>query len=237
MQTDDYKFGQYNQLENLYLKFFNHPDGQWIMKIKSAVKLHELLKKYNPTQVLELGTGIGAGTAVIASTLDNARVMTVESNKRLIEVAKEIIPFELKEKIQFEYSPIHIMKPIPEVDAFQFLEAYIEFPWANWDFVVIDGPGPFMYKGILVDLPGGDVFSVLPKTKMGTKFYIDGRKQLVKLIKRYLKWYLIPIEEGPDYILLERTDRPLREDLQDLINSDTLRTAFEEMKYFTPDEQ
>ena len=129
-------------LENLWLKFFNHPQGKWIMKLPEATRLYELIKQYQPQQVLELGTGIGCSTAIMASALDNGHIMTIDQSQKCIELAKQLIPFELKQNITFEYSPATVVKPITDIDPFHGWSAYMSFSWIDWDFVVIDGPGP-----------------------------------------------------------------------------------------------
>ena len=189
-----YKFGQYGALENLWVRFYNHPEGKWIMKIQEAMRLHETVKKYQPSQILELGTGIGCSTAIMAAALENGRIMTVEQNPRLIEIAKEMIPFELKQHIQFEHSPVSVVRPLNMIDPFRGWSAYLNFPWVNWDFVVVDGPGPFMIsvKGeqYCVDLPNGDIIILMARLQAGAKVYVDKRKETVNLYKRFLGWYL-----------------------------------------------
>ena len=231
-----YRFGTNNQLEILWQTFSNHPDGKWVMKIENAVKLYETIKKYQPAQVLELGTGIGCSTAIMASALDNGRIMTVEQNQRLIDVAKELIPFELKQHIQFEYSPVTVIKPINTIDPFRGWMAYLNFPWVDWDFVVVDGPGPFMLdiKGTqyCVDLPAGDIIILMQRLRAGAKVYVDKRKDSVNLYKRYLCWYYELIEEDGTHALFQRTKEKLKDDFSDLQNSDVIRGMLEEMNYF-----
>jgi len=232
----EYKLGNFSQLENLWLKFFHHPQGKWIMKLPEVTRLYESIKQYNPTQVLELGTGIGASTAIMASALDNGRIMTIEQSKKCIEIAKELIPFELKQKIQFEYAPATVLRPIIDVDPFQGWSVYLSFQWVDWDFVVIDGPGPFIVadkgKQFLVDLPNGDIIALLGKLKPDAKVFIQGRKQAISLYKRYLGWYLEVVEENEFYTLFNRTNKSLGKDLDDFENSDTLRGKLEESGYW-----
>ena len=163
--------------------------------------------------------------------------MTIEQNKRLIDVAKELIPFELKQHIQFEYSPVTVIKPIGTIDPFRGYSAYLNFPWVDWDFVVVDGPGPFMLdiKGnqYCVDLPNGDIIILMQRLRAGAKVYVDGRKEAVNLYKRYLGWYYNLIEETDRYAIFERTNEKVADDFSDLKNSDVIRGMLEEMNYFT----
>ncbi len=227
--TTNYKFGQNVALENLWIKFHDHPEGRWIMKIQSALRLYDLIKKYQPTQILELGTGIGCGTAIMATAIDNAKIMTVEQNQKCIDIAKELIPYELKQNIHFEYCPVGLMKA---VDPFRSWSAFVAFQWNFPDLIVVDGPGPFMLKGDLVNLPNGDIINFLWVMKPGTKIYVDGRKEAVALYKRFLQWYLDILEESDDHILFERNNRQLAEDLSDFRNSDTVRGDLEALGYF-----
>lgn len=231
----NYKFGTNQALENLWLRFSTHPKGSWIMKIEMVTKLVELIEKYKPVQILELGTGIGTATACIASILDNARITTVEQDIKVMETAKELIPHDFKNKITFEHRPATVMKPINDIDPFRFWSVFIELPWAKWDLIIIDGPGPFMLKDTLVDLPNGDIIWMLPKIAPGTKILIQGRREARNLYKRYLAWYLDVVEEDgyvDDYCLFERTNLSLNDDLSDFRNSDMIRGKLMESRYF-----
>ena len=223
-------------IENMWLRFFHHPEGRWIMKLPEARTLYDIIKKYQPSQILELGTGIGCSTMVMATALENGRIMTIEQSKKCINIAKEMIPFELKQMIQFEYSPATVIKPIYDIDPFRGWSAYLNFPWVNWDFIMIDGPSPFMiaHKGVqhLVDLPNGDIICLLARLQAGAKVYVDGRKDTVNLYKRFLGWYLDLVEEDDYYALFERTKEKIEEDLSDFKNSDMVRGKLEELGYF-----
>lgn len=235
MQTEmptKYKYGQNQPIENLYLKFLHHEKGKWVMPIESVMKVRELLKKYQPTQILELGTGIGALTAVMSASLENVRITTVEQNEKVMELAKELIPHELKEKITFHHTLATILKPFKEIDPFRHWSSYLPYPWIKWDFIVIDGPGPFIYNDNLVDLPNGDLITLLPKMFPSTKVLVQQRNEARRLYKRFLGWYLDILEETPEYTLYQRTNVQLNEDLADFTNSDRSRGRLAELGYF-----
>ena len=64
-------------------------------------------------------------------------------------------------------------------------------PHGPWDMVIIDGPGPFKNKdGVVLEYPNGDIFRILNDINKGAIIYVDGRKDAVKLMKRYLSRFL-----------------------------------------------
>ena len=62
----EYERGLNHVLDNLGLQFLSSEHGKWVMKAGQIVKLSETIKKYDPKHILELGTGIGCSSAVIA---------------------------------------------------------------------------------------------------------------------------------------------------------------------------
>lgn len=219
-----YELGKNPAIENLWLKFFEHPQGKWIMKLPESLRLYDLVKEMQPAQILELGTGIGCSTAVMASALTNGRITTVDSSKKCTELAKDLIPYELKQKIHFQYAPATVMKPIEKICPFHGWSAYADFMWVDWDLFIIDGPGPFLIaqklKSYLVDLPNGDIITLLPRMKAGAKIFIQGRKEAVVLYERFFWNYIRIIENTEHYTIFQRTNKTLDKELADFENSD-----------------
>ena len=55
---------------------------------ENGVKLVEYLQKYNPTHILEIGTGMGYTAVLLAKFSPEAKVETLEKNPEHVEVAK-----------------------------------------------------------------------------------------------------------------------------------------------------
>lgn len=241
----EYQLGQNHQIEQLWLKYHALEQGKWIMGIDRVIKLHEYLKELQPKHILELGTGIGCSTEIMAFTCPESSIYTIEQNQKCIDIAKKMIPDSLKERIYFKHSKVAVLKPIYHVNPYVSFSAYVSpFDRMNYDFIFIDGPGPFKalskdHNGetweVLADLPGGDLIDLLSKSNEGTIFYIDGRKQMVNLYLRHLLHYLEVIENGPKHTIFKRNERPLSPDLFDFMNSDMTFKYLKDNKYF--DEQ
>lgn len=205
------EFNNIPELKNLYLVFKNHPEGKWIIGKNDALLLYKLVKKFSARNVLDLGTGIGASTAVIALALgDDGRITTVEQFKKCINLAQELIPADLKRKINFIHSDTNAFKNA-KISKYLYFSGYKNLPvnLAPFDFVLVDGPGGWLEDGELVTLPNGDIINLLPYLKTGSKVYIDGRKKNTDLYKRYLSLYLKFLEQIGHNALFERTDKQL----------------------------
>ena len=63
--------------------------------------LEQLIKKYNPKLVLEIGTLIGYSTILIARNLKQGKIITIEINPNYIKIAKQHIKeSNLKNKVK-----------------------------------------------------------------------------------------------------------------------------------------
>lgn len=205
-------FNRNAALKSVYARFKGHPEGKWIVGKADAVLLYTLMKKYQPKNVLDLGTGIGASTAVIALALEaGAKITTVEQYEKCIRIAKELIPESFQAKINFVHSDTYAMKH-DAISKYLYLSGYQQLPvqYAPFDFVLVDGPGAWLEQGKLVSLPNGDIVNLLPHLVSGCKVYIDGRKQNTDLYKRFLSKYLRFVEQIGHNAVFERTDIPLK---------------------------
>lgn len=238
-----YQLGQNHQVEQIWLKYHSCPEGMWITKINESIKLHDYLKEFQPKFILELGTGIGCSTEIMAFTCPESSIYTLEQNPRCIEIAKKMIPDALKDRIYFKYVKPAVMKPIFQVNPNQYFACYsTPYDRIDYDFIYIDGPGPF--KTIrtdpetkeswecLADLPGGDIIDFLHRTKPGAIFYLDGRKFARNLYKRHLMHYLDLILEDEYRTIFKRNQRLLNPDLSDFMNSDLLLKVLKDNNYF-----
>lgn len=232
-----YQFGQNHILESLWHQFNNTSSGQWIMKPEELILLHDKLKLYQPKQILELGTGIGCSTALMAFTCLEAHIYTVENNQKCIDLAKKLIPEKFQERIYFRKAEVGVIKPQFKINPLVYWSGFGEFDWKHYDFVLIDGPGPFLTQikeketgeiwETLAELPNGDIIFFLPLMKEDTIVYVDKRKINVLLYDRHFSHYLDKIDSGPKHTIYKRTAKKLSKDLSDFENSDL---AFNELK-------
>ncbi|MCH7535826.1 MAG: hypothetical protein IH948_08820, partial [Bacteroidetes bacterium] len=96
-----YQMGQNPLVETTWLQFHNTSHSAWIIKVGNAVKLFKKIQELNPKHILELGTGIGCSTSIMASACPEASIYTVESNQKCLDVAKKMIPITFQERIYF----------------------------------------------------------------------------------------------------------------------------------------
>jgi protein-L-isoaspartate O-methyltransferase len=215
-----------DKLQNLYDIFKFSPHGRWIVDFGDYLTLTKVISDNNIKNVLELGTGIGASTAVMA--LAGANVTTVEQYDKCVTIAKELIPKDLQERIKFYREDLEVFQPIP----FQYFQRFKKLPVGDYDLIVIDGSGPFVdANGFLVDMPGGDFIELIGSTKKGTLFYIDGRKQMVKLMFRFFSKYFDVLENTQNVTLLRRTDYVGKHEDGAIGISDVLHSSFKEQGY------
>ncbi|MEK7112729.1 MAG: hypothetical protein AAB875_05375 [Patescibacteria group bacterium] len=238
-KIDSYQIGKNHVIENLWLLFHSVEQGQWIMKVSNAVRLHEKLKELNPKHILELGTGIGCSAAIMAMTCPETRIYSVEQNQKCIDIAKKLIPESLQERITFRKATAEVVT-IPQVNPLVQWSMYKEFDWIDYDFILVDGPGGWKTNVTLMgkswptfaELPNGDLINLLPKMKEGTMVYVDRRKHATILYNRHLQNYLEHIEEDRNYAIYRRNGKQLNADFSNYENSDTSIESLTKGKYF-----
>ena len=229
------------ELTDLYAIFTNHPEGRWILWPERGLPLYNTVKKLQPKNVLELGGGIGAGTAVISLALGDGpaspqsqggRITSVEQYEKCLNIAKEIIPAHLQKKINFVLSDTYAFKN-DKISKYQYLSGYknLGLNDSPFDFVVVDGPASWMEDGQLVALPHGDIITALPHLVPGCKIFFDGRKITAKMLLRYLPKYLKIYGEDKHYIILERTNHSIK-NLDELEVTDQKLANMENRNYF-----
>ena len=204
------------KIKDIYNIFANHSEAQWIMQPYNAQLLYKFVKEHNIKKVLDLGTGIGASAAIIALALKDKgekdfHIDTVEHLDKCINLAKKLIPDELKENITFHKSEVDIIQfeKIP----YQHFSVYSDIPEGDYDLIINDGPPPVFMGECWVDLPNGTIMRMLldGKIKPGAFVAFDGRLHMLKFLERYYSdnFYLArPAQKGDDLNILERKDNP-----------------------------
>lgn len=186
-------------LKSIYNVFSHHEESRWIMQPENAQALHSFVKAHPIKHVLELGTGIGLSTAIIAYSLEEKGVTdyvihTVEQSEKCLALAKQLIPLEFQKRIVFHLSEATTWKPyfLPNTE----LSIFEKLPDDSFDLVLVDGPGPWLKGEHLVDLDNGDVIKLLleEKLKPGALVAWDGRVHALQLVERYFgdNFYFVP---------------------------------------------
>lgn len=190
----------------LYEHFASSPEGERIIAYRNALKLQRLIRASGARRVLELGTGIGASTAFIASALpEGGTLTTVEQNETYCRAAQALIPRELHHKISFVYSPPRAFS-VTLGNATLHLSGYRELPTEHgpFDMVLIDGPSAFEENGTLISLPNGDLFRLLPHLAHNALILVDGRKDAVLLYRTHLADALTLLADTAYYALFRQ---------------------------------
>jgi predicted O-methyltransferase YrrM len=105
---------------------------------KSADDLFELLKNNSSENILEIGTAVGFTTYVLARTMPNANIDSIEMHAEHIEIAKENLKKWGEEKIgesRINLEKINFICSDAR-DILHRLEAY------KYDIIFFDGYGP-----------------------------------------------------------------------------------------------
>ncbi len=123
-----------------------------IIREESHKILSELIKKYNPKHILEIGTAVGFSGSIILSSCDGDLV-TLEHNKNLIKQAKKNF------KINGFKSRVKIIEGdcVAEVAKMASTKKFDEY----FDFIFLDGPKAqylAMLENLLVMLKPKGVF-------------------------------------------------------------------------------
>jgi len=201
--------------KSLYNLFRSHPEGNWIVKPYNAETLYNLIKSNPVKKILDLGTGIGLSASTIALAMEEKKepdyeIHTVEQKEKCHRLAQELVPEELKKNIKFYLSKFTIWQTdkIP----YQYFSTYESLPENDYDFILVDGPGPEPIDGNFIDLPpNGDIIKLLleDKIKPKTLVFFDGRIQSIRIVERYFSDNFYLILSDPDYNVLERKDNPV----------------------------
>jgi len=202
-------------LNALYHSFLGQEGTHWIMKPQQAQALYHFVKDHNIKKVLELGTGVGLSTAVIALALKEKKtaysIDTVEQFEKCIDLAKKYIPSELQEGITF-HRVDPVLWDLPELvgQSFMNFKELPEPPEGGWDVIIVDGPGPFMVDGNIVEVPNGDVLRLHMEGKInkGTLIYFDGRLTALSLLERFFghNFWILDETKNQRANIIERKD-------------------------------
>lgn len=218
------------ELKDLYQVFANSPHNGWIVDPEDAKRIDKVVRTAEAKNVLELGTGIGASTAFLANAT-SGRVTTIEQYEKCIKIAKELIPKDLQERIDFIYCTPELQEfpgiPHQKLSVYHALtENLVLFGKKDFDLVMVDGSGPFMDKDELMRFPNGDVFYILNLIKPGGVVYVDGRLDFMRIARRHFARYLNIINCENKFSLMQRTDIPFDGTLKDDILQNLIETGY-----------
>lgn len=204
-------------LQNLYKIFKSSPESRWIMEAPNTQVLYKYIQEKPIKKVLDLGTGIGLSSAVVALALKDKgeveyHIDTIEQNEKCINIAKELIPEELKEHITFHKSRAIIWQT--DLIPHQSFSVFDTLPIGDYDLIINDGPAPFMEGEHYIDLPNGTITKLLLEEKLKPNCLIawDGRQSMLVLLERYFgdNFYLTRVaQRGDDLNIIKRKDNPV----------------------------
>lgn len=201
-------------LKSLYEFYSSHPEALWITHPQNTRELFRFIKEHPIKNILEFGTGIGCSTAAMAYALhekgEGGMIHTVEQTEKCYKLAQELLPEELKPYVTFHKSDPKVWTT--EHAPYQYLSTFETLPEGDFDFMLVDGPGPWVKEDKLVDLLNGDVLKLLieDKIKPGTLIAWDGRIAALTLLERYFgsNFFLANVGTGR-FSVIERKDNPL----------------------------
>lgn len=200
------------------------------MKPESAKALYDFVKKHDVKSVLELGTGIGLSAAIIALALKEKgvkeyKIDTVEQFEKCTELAKKLIPAELQTGVSFhKIDPaLWETKNVPG----QHFANFSHLPDGKYDLIIVDGPGPYLQDGALIENPNGDVLRLHQEGKIapGSFVYFDGRLNALGVIERFYGhnfWILDDAKIRANVI--ERKDNPV--EMKDVRKEFYIKTGY-----------
>jgi len=179
-----------------------HPD------VEDLVRIHRLIRKRRSFTVLEFGTGFS--TLVIADALKKNKqdwenlkskpkirnncmfqCFTVDTSEKWIATAKERIPHDLRDFINFHFSAV-------KIGTFngQLCHYYESLPDIIPDFIYLDGPDPKSVSGSINGLSfqpdertvmAADLLLMESTFLPGTFILIDGRTNNARFLKNNFK--------------------------------------------------
>lgn len=202
-------------LKSIYQLYAEHKEGAWITQPDNARALFSYVKEHPVKNILELGTGIGCSTAVMAYALyekgEGGMIHTVEQNDKCYKLAQELLPEELKPYVTFHKSDVRVWNT--EMIPYQFFSTFDTLPDIEFDLALVDGPSPSLEGDKFIELPNGDIIKLLieDKIKAGTLIAWDGRLTALALLERYFgsNFFLEHVGQAR-FNVIERKDNPLQ---------------------------
>lgn len=201
---------EYAELRELYLSFYTRDDGFWIIEWPFAVMLYDFVKEAKPADILDLGTGIGCSSAVMALASPESKIDTMEQFEEVHKIAKEVVPEKLQKNITF-----YRKDPVIWTSGYMIhrsFSTYESLPDKEYDFILNDGPGPWRDKyedvDLSIDFPNGTIHKLLleDKLKPGALITFDKRVESLKFLERYFGNNFFIVENYPQegWFMLEK---------------------------------
>ena len=206
-------------IKTLYRHFYQHPEGNWIVIWENAEQLYNFILETPVKKVLDLGTGIGLSSSIVALALKDKgetdyHIDTVEQYDKCVKLANEIIPEELKKNITIHKSETEAWST--DIIPYTYFSVYKTLPGWDYDIIIQDGPAPWKEEEKYIDLPNGTIHKGLieGKLKPGTFIVWDGRLVALNLLERYFEYnfYIIKPPKSPttDFNVIQRKDNELK---------------------------
>lgn len=192
-------------VSRVYESYAQHPESKHIVSRLDAAVIYNLVRRRRPGHCIELGSGLGTVTAIVALGMEangEGRVTSLEQMDWMAKLAKELLPDACKERVE-------IVRCEPEVRQY-FGEEWACYRFtpatADIDLVIIDGPGAWVDEaGNLVHKPNGDLVGLLPYLRPGCRVFLDGRLSTVAAYRRHLGDCLAIHQSSLGYTLMELT--------------------------------
>jgi len=216
-------------IKSLFDSFIAHKEAGWTMRWHNVTLLYDFIVKHPIKKVLDMGTGLGLSSSVIALAFKDkgekeGKIDTVEQFDKCVRLAEKMIPKELKDCIAIYKSEAKMWQDssIP----YQYFSVYDSLPEGDYDLIINDGPAFYLENEKLLDFPNGTINKMLleRKLKKGQLIAFDGRIQSLQLLERYyannfLMYQLAP--KGTEFNVLEVKDAEpkFHDDRLDLIRS------------------
>jgi len=175
---------------------------------EDLVRIHRLIRKRKSFTVLEFG--VGFSTLIIADALKKNKAdwmklekqpkirnrfqfqcFSVDTSQEWMDVAKERLPSELEDFVQFQHSKVKIGTHNGQICHF-----YENLPDIIPDFIYLDGPDPKAVEGSINGMTfqcsertvmSGDLLLMEPILLPGTFVLVDGRTNNARFLKNNLK--------------------------------------------------
>lgn len=195
-----------NDFHKLYRQYAEHPLSRHIVSKIDAMVIYDQIRRYRPTHCVELGSGLGTATSIIAMAMEangHGKITALEQHEWMMTLAEELMLPAHKTRVSFVRADPEVRRMCNEDwTCYQFAHTS-----ADIDFVVVDGPAPWKTNGSMHQEPNGDLVGLLPYLLPGCRVFIDGRSSTVSAYRRCIGDRFRIQETSSGYTLMEWLNR------------------------------